>query len=256
MGQVPTLFVDTLVSTVALLLLVAHQHKKFFCVLAPIFAVRDKSWTLLACLLSPSPYPELTLFSTAIPMKTKLRFIATIATMLTLGAIAPQATKAEILMPIMYAEGEWSLRVPDTDTTVSAYGGRLRLYDVHIAKLVEVTHYLCTPPRRAGTSPEENGSRIESYDWIYTANAHYRRWAEATFMGNFTITCELAQSLVETYGLGKPELTTINHEAMSAERTLTMGTTTIMIPILDIRGKEIGEWMNFTSSFKPRNRAR
>ena len=183
-------------------------------------------------------------------MKTKLRFIATIATMLTLGVIAPQDAKAEILMRITYAEGDWSLRVPDTDTTVSAYGGRLRLYDVHIAKLVEITHYLCTRPLRAGTSPEEN----ERYDWDYSAgySADYRRWAEATSMGNFTITCELAQSLVDTYGLGKPELTTINHEALSIERTLTMGTTTIMIPILDIRGKEIGEWMNFTSNFKPR----
>ena len=64
-------------------------------------------WTLLAYLLSLSPYPELTLFNTVIPMKTKLRFIATIATMLTLGAIAPQDAKAEILMRITYAEGDW-----------------------------------------------------------------------------------------------------------------------------------------------------
>ena len=106
-------------------------------------------WTLLAYLLRLSPYSELTLFSTAIPMKTKLRFIATIATMLTLGAIAPQAAKAEILMRITYAEGQWSLSVPDTDTTVSAYGGRLRLYDVHIAKLVEVTHNSCIRSHRA-----------------------------------------------------------------------------------------------------------
>ena len=177
-------------------------------------------------------------------MKTKLRFIATIATTLMLGAIAPQAAKAEILMPITYGEGFWSLDVPDADTTVSAYGGRLRLYDVHIAKMIEYTHYLCTCPRRAGSSPQENCSSIKSYEWSYSADR--RR----TDMGDFTITCELAQSLVDTYGLGKPELTTINHEAMSIERTLTMGTTTIMIPILDIRGKEIGEWMNFTSNFK------
>ena len=70
-------------------------------------------WTLLAYLLSLFPYPELTLFNTSIPMKTKLRFIATIATTLMLGAIAPQAAKAEILMPITYGEGFWSLDVPD-----------------------------------------------------------------------------------------------------------------------------------------------
>ena len=205
--------------------------------------MRDKSWTLLACLLSPSPYPELTLFSTAIPMETKLRFIATIATTLTLGAIAPQAAKAEILMPITYDEDMRSLDVPDTDTTVSAYGGRLRLYDVHIAKLVEVTHNSCIRSHRADSLPKENHAPKETYYlWDYTANQ--RR----TNMGIFMITCELAQNLVNTYGLGEPEATTIRYEVRSAE----MGTRTEMIPILDIRGKEIGEWMNFTSNFKPR----
>ena len=176
--------------------------------------------------------------------------MSTIAATLMLGAIVPQPAKAEISMPVTYMEGQWFLSVPDADTTVSAYGGRLRLYDVHIAKMIEVTHYQCTFPRRAGTSPEENGSRIKSYDWSYFAgySADYRRRAEATSMGNFIITCELAQSLVDSYGLGKPELTTISYEVRSAE----MGTTTRMIPILDIRGKEIGEWMNFTSNFKPR----
>ncbi|HEY9885432.1 MAG TPA: hypothetical protein V6C98_17645, partial [Thermosynechococcaceae cyanobacterium] len=29
--------------------------------------------------------------------------------------------------------------VPDRDTTLSAYGGSLRRYDVHIAKMIEVT---------------------------------------------------------------------------------------------------------------------
>ena len=176
-------------------------------------------------------------------MKTNLRFIATIAATLMLGAIVPQPAKAEISMPVTYMEGQWFLSVPDADTTVSAYGGRLRLYDVHIAKMIEVTHYQCTFPRRAGTSPEENGSRIKSYYWSYSAGG--QRMAD---MGNFIITCKLAQSLVDAYGLGEPETTTISYEVRSAE----MGNKTRMIPILDIRGEEIGEWMNFTSSFKPR----
>jgi hypothetical protein len=167
-------------------------------------------------------------------MKTTL-LMSTIAATLMLGAIAPQSAKAEISMPITYDEGLRSLDVPDAETTVSAYGGRLRLYDVHIAKLVEVTHNSCIRSHRADGLPEEN------YLWGYTSNQ--RR----TNMGTFMITCELAQSLVNTYGLGKPEATTIRFEVSSA----VMGSRTEMIPILDITGEEIDEWMNFTSNFKP-----
>ena len=174
-------------------------------------------------------------------MKTKLRFIATIAATLMLGAIVPQPARAEILMPITYDEGLRSLDVPDAETTASAYGGRLRLYDVHIAKLVEVTHNSCIRSHRADRLPKENHAPEETYLWGYTSNQ--RR----TNMGSFMITCELAQNLVNTYGLGEPEATTIRFEVSSA----VMGTRTEMIPILDIRGDEIDEWMNFTTNFKP-----
>ncbi|NEQ44726.1 MAG: hypothetical protein F6K00_14655 [Leptolyngbya sp. SIOISBB] len=35
------------------------------------------------------------------------------------------------------------LTVPDQDTTRSAYGGILRRYDVHVAKMLEVSHHYC-----------------------------------------------------------------------------------------------------------------
>ena len=76
-------------------------------------------------------------------------------------------------------------------------------------------------------------------------------------MGDFTITCELAQSLVGTYGLEEPEVTTIiNSQYESFPPGRRMSPETRMVPILDIRGEEIDEWMNFTSSFKPWKRAR
>ena len=172
-------------------------------------------------------------------MKANL-LMSTIAAILMLSAIAPQSAKAEILMPITYGEGLWSLDVPDADTTVSAYGGRLRLYDVHIAKMIEYTDYLCT-------SSKAYGSRIKSYDWSYSADR--RR----TDIGSFIITCELAQSLASKYGLGEPEATTIiNSESESFPPGRRMSPETRMVPILDIRGEEIDEWMNFTSNFKPR----
>ncbi|MCY7278538.1 MAG: hypothetical protein LH702_33585 [Phormidesmis sp. CAN_BIN44] len=171
-------------------------------------------------------------------MKTNLLLMSTIAATIMLGEIVPQSARAEIPMQIMSDEGQWFLTVPEAETTASAYGGRLRLYDIHIAKMIEFTHFLCTSPRRASSSPEENGSLINSYDWIYRAD---RGTAE---MGGFTITCKLAQSLANTYGLGEPETTTVWYEVSSA----TMGSTTKMIPILDIRREEIDEWMNFTAS--------
>jgi hypothetical protein len=173
-------------------------------------------------------------------MKTKMLFVCTIAATLMASAIAPQA-KAEISMLVTYDEGQWFLAVPDADTTASAYGGRLRLYDVHIAKMVEVTHDRCSRSRSAGGSPEENGSLIENYEWSYSADQGTAN------MGHFTITCELAQSLATTYGLGEPESTTVRFEVGAG----AMGSTTKMFPILNITGEEIDEWMNFTSNFKP-----
>ena len=173
-------------------------------------------------------------------MKTNL-LMSTIAATLMLGAIATQSAKAEILMPITYHEDLRSLDVPDAETTVSAYGGRLRLYDVHIAKLVEVTHNSCIRSHRADSSSRRSYPPEENYLWTYTSDQRKK------FMGHFMITCELAQSLVNTYGLGKPEATTIWYEIRSAE----MGTRTKMIPILDIRGDEIDKWMDFTSNFQP-----
>jgi hypothetical protein len=72
-------------------------------------------------------------------MKTPIRFLSAIITMFILGAISPQGAKADVPMLVTIDKGQWSLQVPDADTTASAYGGDLRLYDVHIAKMVEVT---------------------------------------------------------------------------------------------------------------------
>jgi hypothetical protein len=168
-------------------------------------------------------------------MKTKMLFVWATAATLMAGTIAPQAAKADIPMVVTIEEGMWSLNVPDADTTASAYGGRLRLYDVHVAKMVEVTNYYCS------RSPKASDSRPESYYWSYSADRGRAN------MGSFKITCELAQSLATTYGLGKPESTTVRFEVSSE----VMGSRTQRFPILNITGKKIDKWMNFTSNFKP-----
>jgi len=133
-------------------------------------------------------------------------------------------------MTISAAEEMFSLVAPDTGTTRPAYGGKLRVYDVHIAKMVEITHLMCSTGRLSpGTT------------WSYsTGNGSIN-------MGNFNISCQLANDLAGAYGLGNPEQTPIY---FSAEET-GGDTSVVSVPILNITGGKINRWMNFTRNFKP-----
>ncbi len=119
----------------------------------------------------------------------------------------------------------WFLRTPVADTTESFSGGTLRVYDVHIAKMVEITHHQCnnTLSRRDRT-------------WFYSANNEK--------MGTFRISCDLAKDLAIAYGIGKAEPTAIfmaEIEEPSIKR----------IPTLNITGGKVQTWMKFTQNFKP-----
>ena len=118
------------------------------------------------------------------------------------------------------------LIVPDRDTTRSAYGGRLRRYDVHIAKMFELTHYECQDRDR-------NWSRVM---W------HYKAGGGDIDMGNFEISCSMAAGARNAYGLGKPEATPVTYYRARA---------TVNVPILNITGGKVATWMNFTKNFRP-----
>lgn len=136
----------------------------------------------------------------------------------------------ELPMSILTAEGTFALTVPDTDTTQSAYGGRLRVYDVHIAKMVEVTHFMCSSGRLSpGTV------------WSYRAGNG------SINMGDFQISCQLASNLAIAYGLGRPESTPI----YSSYEEAGGSTRTMNIPILNITGGKIDKWISFTRRFQP-----
>jgi hypothetical protein len=47
------------------------------------------------------------------------------------------------------------LTAPNRDTTQPAYGGKLRLYDVHLAKMFETSHFLCQQSRG-----------VSGYEWV------------------------------------------------------------------------------------------
>lgn len=81
--------------------------------------------------------------------------------------------------------------VPDRDTSVSADGGHLTRHEVHLAKLVELTHSYWCPNR-----PSNHGLYFD-----YSANNGKE------FRGRFYVTCEFAQETVNRFGLGNSELT-------------------------------------------------
>ncbi|HEY9811308.1 MAG TPA: hypothetical protein V6D13_18440 [Halomicronema sp.] len=126
-----------------------------------------------------------------------------------------------------------SLTVPDKDTTKSAYGGQLRLYDVHIAKMFEVTHFLCRQ--------FDSNSSFKGHEWLYRADNGKIN------MGRFQITCQLAADIANAYGLGKPERTSIGLDTEGGPPQSRTG----LIPTLDITGNKINQWLNFTERFQP-----
>lgn len=142
----------------------------------------------------------------------------------------PLQASTALPMQISAAEGTFTMIVPNTNTTKSAYGGRLRVYDVHIAKMFEVTHQMCATNRLSpGTT------------WSYFAGNG------SINMGEFRISCDLASNIAIAYGLGQPERTAIYYSWEEAGGE----TRSENIPILSITGGKIDRWMNFTRNFKP-----
>ncbi|MEG4218550.1 hypothetical protein QUA27_24790 [Microcoleus sp. Pol14C6] len=126
--------------------------------------------------------------------------------------------------------GTYTLTVSETNTTKSAYGDQLRLYDVHIAKMFEVTYSDCQEIPHAG-----------GRTW------YYRAGNGKIDMGQFRINCQLASDIANTYGLGKPERSAIEY---SQEEPGPPRSRSHSLPILDITNK-VPRWMNFVQAFQP-----
>jgi serine/threonine-protein kinase len=143
------------------------------------------------------------------------------------GAIA----QIQLPMRLQHAEGTYILTVPETNTTKSAFGGKLRLYDAHIAKMFEVTHSDCREIPNAGFRT-----------WYYYAGNG------KISLGEFRITCQLAGEIAKAYGLGKPESTAIEYSQEEAGPPISR---TRAIPILAITGNKVDRWLNFVQRFRP-----
>jgi len=118
--------------------------------------------------------------------------------------------------------------VSDSSTTESAFGGDLRKYDIHIAKIFEVTHWWCMQ-----APGDKNG-----LSWKYFADGG------EVDMGTFNISCNEANNIALRFRFSKPENTKIN----VGEGSLL----TEAIPVLDIDNEGASSaWIDFTNSYIP-----
>jgi hypothetical protein len=162
--------------------------------------------------------------------------------LLTIGTVAivtglSLSARADLPMTItkVMDHNVFTLQVPDIGTGKPAYGGRLRIYDVHIAKMVEVTDFYCTEGRLEAARP---------VNWRYFAGGG------RTQMGTFQLTCGLARDLAIAYGMGKSEPTTVDE--FYRQKARQVDPKVLEIPTLNIRGDgKITSWLRFTNNFKP-----
>ncbi|MDF0556516.1 hypothetical protein [Kamptonema sp. UHCC 0994] len=146
-------------------------------------------------------------------------------------ASQPLTSSTALPMKLGFDEGFGSIVVPESNTTASAYGGRLRRYDVHIAKMFEVTYFMC-----------QQGNLRPGITWNYEAGGG------TINMGSFEITCRLANQIVSAYSLGKSEPTNIT---FSAGETGRADVRSFNIPVLDITGDKVPRWISFVQGFQP-----
>jgi hypothetical protein len=161
------------------------------------------------------------------------RFIPlTLLTIATASLIPPaQAQALPAKIHFAGAGGDFTQRyggyqVPEKDTAVSAAGGKLTRYDIHIAKMIEIANdRWCTRPNYKGV--------------------HYSFSADRgkIFMGNLFISCDQAKQAVKQFGLGKKEATVI-YDRDNKEQ--------FMIPTLNIStSKKVKEFQALVDRIKP-----
>ena len=167
-----------------------------------------------------------------------------VATALTIALSTPKPLVAQTDVPI--AEIRWfnytskdgwqaiKFTVSDRHTAKSVGTRKLRLYDVHIAKMLEISHFLCDRDRAS-----------EGYDWSYEAeNGNIE-------MGRFKISCNLAQSIAAAYGLGKPEISVIRRNFNLKNGGPSLAVETYSIPTLNIVNNKVLQWRDFVQKFPP-----
>ncbi|MBD2492099.1 hypothetical protein [Aulosira sp. FACHB-615] len=138
----------------------------------------------------------------------------------------------ELVTQIAFDEGDAYITVPENNVT-ARHIGRLRKYDFHIAKMFEVTAFMC-----------EEGIVSPGIDW------HYYAGRGNIDMGTFKISCSLADTIVNAYKVRSPEPTAIE---FSQGEDHPPEIRNYRIGILDIERdpNKTTRWLKFVQKFKP-----
>lgn len=124
-----------------------------------------------------------------------------------------------------------SLIVPDTDTTHLAFGNQIRRYDVHIAKMIELSHYFhCAEPYANGVE--------KAVVWDYRADSGRIE------MGTFRLRCTQVKEAIAIYGLGPLEPTDVRLGGQNPQ--------SFEVPTLALQGDwKVSHFLNFVQTLKP-----
>lgn len=155
-------------------------------------------------------------------MKNKIpTLIAAIALTITPAVVHAQLQINRIVLPrsIVSSDNRYlaaTLEVPNRDTSLPAYGGRLTLRHAYLAKMYEATYYQC------GATANRNWASIA--------------WRLTSERGVFFLSCSDAARTVNRYGLmSNTEATTILYGRDARE---------IDLPSLDITGEQkVSQWI-------------
>ncbi|MCU0542028.1 MAG: hypothetical protein MUE44_07525 [Oscillatoriaceae cyanobacterium Prado104] len=179
-------------------------------------------------------------------MSKKLLFGAVFAGVFTAWTIALLSNSVLAKTQISIAEIHWldytakdrwqsiELIVPERDTLKRADRQKLRLYELHLAKVFEISHFLCQRDRAAA-----------GYNWSYQAvNGNIE-------IGRYKISCRLARETAATYGLGKPETTAIRRNFKLPNGRDAVAVEKYAIPTLNITKNRFLQWRDFAKQLTP-----
>jgi hypothetical protein len=117
-----------------------------------------------------------------------------------------------------------TFRVPDKQTTkLVKYG--LRLYDLHLAKMIEIANNYCQ-------DRESN----------YVIHWNYEAEGGKIYMGKYNLTCQFAKNTMKKFGTAAPETVTIDYAGNSQN---------VKITPLNLNSKNAKQFASLVQSIKP-----
>jgi hypothetical protein len=119
-----------------------------------------------------------------------------------------------------------TIQVPE-QSTVIPYANGLRIYDAHVARMIEITEYWCHETDRAPN---------------YTIFWNYEADDGKIFMGEYPITCQFADGTFTTFGSSQTEEITMHHRG---------NPVTVTIPTLDLNDRTADQFINLALSIEP-----